>query len=76
MFAETLVGLGFLWSVSYIKSIPTHEKLFAVGKSGPNATFSLIFLGLGWPWVGDFVGFITILNVFSNPTELGKSQAP
>ena len=30
----------------YLKSIPTHEKLFAVGK-GPNTTFDLIFLGLG-----------------------------
>ena len=58
VFAENLVGIGFLYSVSYIKSIPTHEKLFAVGKSGPNSTFNLIFLGLGWPWVGEFVGFI------------------
>ena len=30
------------------KPIPTHEKSFAVRKSGPNATFfSIIFLGLG-----------------------------
>ena len=27
-----LVGLGFLRSVSHIKSIPTHEKTLAVGK--------------------------------------------
>ena len=33
----------------YIKSIPTHENLFAVGKSSPNAAFNIIFLGLGWP---------------------------
>ena len=55
MFAENLVGLGFLKSVSYIKSIPTHEKLFALGKSGPdatNATFTLIFFFLGLGWVG------------------------
>ena len=31
-----------------------------MGKSGPNATFDIIFLGLGWPWVGEFVGFIII----------------
>ena len=45
VFAEKLVGLGVLCSVSYryIKPIPTHEK------SGPNATFHLFFLGLGWP---------------------------
>ena len=34
------------------KTIPTREKLFTVGKSGPT------FLGLGWPWVGEFAGFI------------------
>ena len=48
-------------SVSYITPIPTHEKIFAVGKSGPNATFNnLFFLELGWPWVGEFDGFIII----------------
>ena len=57
MFAENLVGFGFLYSVSYIKSIPTHEILFAVGKSGPNATFDLIFLGLGWSWVELVLGW-------------------
>ena len=72
VFAENLVGLGFLQSVSQIKQIPTHEKVFAVGKRGLNATFNLIFLGLGWPWVGKFVGFIIILYMFSNPTEFGK----
>ena len=64
MFAEILVRLGFSRPVSYIKPIPTHEKLFAVGKSGPNDTFNLIFLGLGWPWVGEFVGFIILLICF------------
>ena len=67
--AEKLVELGSLQSVSYMKSIPTHEKLFAEGKSGPNATFNLVFLGLGWPWVGEFDGFIIMF-----PTEFGKSQ--
>ena len=64
MFAKNLVGLGFLSSVFYIKSIPTHAKLFAVGKSGPNASCNLFFLGLGWPWVGEFVGFIIIFICF------------
>ena len=41
--------LDFFVCTPYMKSIPTHEKLFAVGNSGPNATFNLIFLGLGWP---------------------------
>ena len=44
--------LGFLQSVSCIKPIPTHEKIFAVGKSGPNATFNFFFsLGLALSWV-------------------------
>ena len=59
VFAENLVMLGFLWSVSYMKPILTHEKLF-VGKSGPTATFSLFFVELGWPWVGEFDGFIIL----------------
>ena len=49
------------------KPILTHETLFAVGKSGPNATFNLFFLGLGWPWVGEFDGFIIIFISF--PTQ-------
>ena len=49
VFVENLVGLGFFYSVSYITPIQTHEKLFAVGKSGPNATLNLFSLGLGWP---------------------------
>ena len=55
------------------------EKIFAVGKSDPNATaVNLKFLGLGWPWVGEFDGFIIMFILFpvSNPTELGKSQTP
>ena len=72
--------------LSHIKSIPTHEKIVAVGKSGPNATFNLIFLGLGLPWVGEFIHmtvvnicvFLTVVNicVFFNPTEFGISQTP
>ena len=46
-----LVGLGFLQSVSYIESILTHEKLFAVGKSGPNATNNLYLIS-GWVGLG------------------------
>ena len=47
MFAENLVGLGFLQSVSYIKSIPTHEISFAVGKSVPKCHFKP-----NYSWVG------------------------
>ena len=29
--------------------------------------FNLVFIGLGWPWVGEFVGFIIIFTCF--PTQ-------
>ena len=52
VFAYNFGWVGcFLWFVSYIKSIATHEKVFAVGKSGSSATFTLIFLG-GWVDLG------------------------
>ena len=73
-FADNLVGLGFLQSFSYIKPILTHDRVFAVGKSGQNATFSLIFFGLGWPRVGEFVGFIIICTCFSTQPKLVLSQ--
>ena len=45
------------------------KNYFAVGKSGPLDTFDLGFRGLGWPWVGEFVGFkITF--------DFGKTQIP
>ena len=52
-FAENWVGLGFSWSVSYIKPISAHEKLVAVGKKKrwPECHF--------WPdfsWVGLALG--------------------
>ena len=67
----TQLSWGFL-SVSYIKSIPTHAKILAVGESGgPNATFNLCF-----SWVGLAVGwgvrrFHNNVDMFSNPTEIG-----
>ena len=76
MFAKNWVGLGFLKSVSYIKPILTHEKLLAVGKSGPIATFNLFFLGLGWPWVGEFVGFTITYTCFLNQHNLVCRKTP
>ena len=49
---------------------------FAVGKSGPNATFNLIFLGLGWPWVGEFDGFIVIFVCFPTQQNLVYRKHP
>ena len=42
----------------------------------PKCHFNLIFLGLGWPRVGEFVGFIIIFYMFSSRTEFGKSPTP
>ena len=59
-----------------MKPIPTHEKIFVVGKSGPNATFSLNFLGLGWSWVGEVVGFIIIFVCFLTQQDLVYRKQP
>ena len=74
-----LLGLIGCWrrhwlgeSVACIKPIPIHEKLFAVGKSGPNATFATF--NLSFLWVG-VCRFHTNFFVF-NPTEFGRLQTP
>ena len=50
--------------------------MFAVGKSGRNDTFNLIFLGLGWPWVGEFDGFIKIFICFPTQQNLVNRKHP
>ena len=47
-----------------------------MGKSGPNAAFNLIFPGLGWPWVGEFVGFIVIFICFPTQQNLVYRKHP
>ena len=47
-----------------------------MGKSGPNATFDLILLGLSWPWVGEFVGFTIMFFVFPTQQKLGNRKHP
>ena len=64
VFAENLVGLDFLY-ISCIKPIPTHENVCAV-----------IFLGLGWPWVGEFVGFIILFICFPTQHNLVNRKHP
>ena len=41
-----------------------------------NATFNLIYLGLGWPWVGEFVGFIIIFVCFPTQQNLVNRKHP
>ena len=57
-----------MYSVTKNQSQPT-KNYWLWEKTSPNATFNLFFLGLGWPWVGEFVGFITIFYMLSDPTE-------
>ena len=49
-----------------------------MGKKWPKMPlFNLIFIGLSWPWIGEFIGFNNIIYfwcLFSNRTECGKSQ--
>ena len=47
-----------------------------MGKSGPNATFNLFCLGLGWPWVGEFVGFIIFFICFPAQQNLISRKHP
>ena len=68
--------VGFLVVCFLCKTNPNSRKMFAVGKSGPNATFHLIFRGLGWPWVGDFVGFTIIFTCFPTQQNLVNRQHP
>ena len=59
-----------------IKSIPTHQNIFAVGKSSPNSILEPIFLGLGWHWVGELVGFVTIFSCFPTQRNLASRKHP
>ena len=74
-FEENLVGLGLLvvYFLYEINPDPRRKKMLWEKVVQLFVTFNLIFLGLGWPWVGEFVGFVVIF-MFLNPTELGKSH--
>ena len=52
--------VGFLVFCFLYKTNPNPRKKKNCRKKCPNATFNLMFLGLGWPWVGEFVGFMII----------------
>ena len=42
----------------------------------PLSTYYVIFLGLGWPWVGEFVGFIIIFRCFPTQRKLVNRKHP
>ena len=68
--------MGFLWSVSCISQSQPTKKYLLRGKSGPDATFDLIFVGSGWPWVWEFVGFIAILMCFPTQQSVVSRKHP
>ena len=79
--AENLVSWVRLVTCFLHEILPTHEKMFAVGKSGPNATFNPVFLGLGWSWVGlvlgwEYVVFIEICVCFPTQQILVNRKHP
>ena len=75
VFAENFGWVRFVVVRFLYKTNPNPPKNICCGqKSGPRATFNPVFLGLGWPWVGEFVGFIIIFYLFSNPTEFRTSE--
>ena len=76
--ADNLVGLGFLNEICFLYKTnlkPTENSLLWE-KRGPNATFNLFFLGLGWPWVGEFVGFIVKFRYFPTQPNLVNRKHP
>ena len=59
----------------YETNLNIRKIIYSGKKVAQNATFNLIFLGFGWPWVGEFIGFMVIsICMFSNPILFGKSQ--
>ena len=67
--AENLDWVEFLVVVFLYKTNPNPQKknYLLWEKVAQMPLFNLIFLGLGWPWVGEFVGFITTFIRF--PTQ-------
>ena len=76
VFAENLVGLGFLWSVFLYKTNPNPRKNICCEKKWPKCHF--------WPhfsWVGLALGwtvrrFHNIICMFFNPTQFSKARTP
>ena len=72
---EDLVGLGFVVVCFLYKINPNPRKIILLWEQAAQMPLlTLIFLGLGWPWVvGEFVGFIILFLCFPTPTDFGKS---
>ena len=71
------LGQVFLQSVSYNKTNPNPRKKYWLWEEvAQNATFNPFSLGLGWPWVGEFVGFIIICVCFPIQANLVNRKTP
>ena len=58
---------GFLVVCFRYKISPNQENNICCGeKGGPNATFNLFFLGLGWPWGWGVRRFHDARSIFSS----------
>ena len=67
-----MIELGFLQPASRTKIDPNPRKIILLREKVAQTPpfMKLISLGLGWPWVGEFVGFQSNTSMFSNPTDL------
>ena len=66
--AENLIGLAFLYCVSYIKPTPTHEKKICCGKKWPKCHFSSNFF-FGWFGLGLGSSSVSVLYLYIFPTQ-------
>ena len=63
VFAEKVGWVGVIVVCFLYKVNPNPRKTILLWeKVAQTSLFNLIFLGLGWPWVGEFVGFIIIFT--------------
>ena len=76
MFVENFGWVGFVVTYFLHKINPNPRKKNAAGKAAQMPLSDLIFLGLGWPWVGRLHNTIQYPYMFSNPTEHVNSQTP
>ena len=58
------------------KTNPNPRKIFTVGKRGLNATFNLVFLGVGLALGWGVRRFHSNIQMFSNPTEFVNRKHP
>ena len=77
VFAENSGGLAFFVVCFLYKINPKPTKKYLLWEKVAQMPLSAyFFLGVGWPWVGEFVGFIIILICFPAQHNLINSKHP